>query len=188
MNKRIMMSVLIIGVVASLVGVGVYALYSDTASSSGNTFSTSTLDLKVDGADTMVPMSFSGIAPGDDGSVYHSQFYALTKDGSVPAGKLTLSVDNVHDIAGVDGHGDLSGVVHVGVYYPDADTYVGEYSLSDLASGIVVTNDFDNTTATVGPRGIQLSAELPASAGNEVQGDGVAFDAHLTVEQTITAH
>ena len=37
-------------------------------------------------------------------------------------------------------------------------------------------------------KGIELAPNLPGSVGNQVQGDGLTFDGHLTLEQTTTAH
>jgi predicted ribosomally synthesized peptide with SipW-like signal peptide len=187
-NKKILLSVLNIALVAMLVGVGVYALYSSTVTSTGNTFSTSQLVLKADGSDTMVPLNVSGIAPGDDGATYYSQFYELTKQGSVPAGKLSFKIDNVHETAGADTHTDLGNNVLVSVYFPDPETFVGDFTVAQLQSGVTVTDDFDHAVPSSGNLGIQLSPNLPSSVGNEVQGDGLTFDGHLSLEQTITAH
>ena len=188
MNKKIMLSLLNIGLVAALVGVGVYALYTSTVSSTGNTFSTSQLVLKADGSSTMVPLSVTGIAPGDDGATYYSRFYELTKVGSVPAGRLTFAIDNVQQTAGPDGTADLGANARVSVYFPDPDTKVGDFTVAQLKNGVTVTSDFDNALPTSGNKGIQLSPDLPAAVGNEVQGDGLTFDGHLTLEQTTTAH
>lgn len=188
MNKKIWLSVLNIGLVAALVGVGVYALYSSTVIGTGNTFSTSQLILKADGSDTMVPLTVAGLAPGDDGATYDSRFYELTKQGSVPTGRLSFKIDNVNETAGADGHGDLGNNVLVSLYFPDPDTYVGDFTVAQLESGVTVTNDFDNAIPTSGNKGIQISPNLPSTVGNEVQGDGLTFDGHLTLEQTTTAH
>ena len=188
MNEKILLSVLNIALVLALIGVGVYALYSSTVASTGNTFSTSQLVLKADGGDTMVPLNVSGIAPGDDGATYDSQFYELTKQGTVPAGKLSFKIDNVHETAGADTHANLGNSVLMSVYFPDPDTFVGDYTVAQLQSGVTVTDDFDNAVPTSGNKGIQLSPSLPSTVGNEVQGDGLTFDGHLTLEQTITAH
>ena len=47
MNK-ILSSILAIGVVAALMGVGTFAYFSDTETSTGNTISTGIIDLEVD--------------------------------------------------------------------------------------------------------------------------------------------
>jgi hypothetical protein len=136
----------------------------------------------------MVPMSVSGIAPGDDGATYDSQFYELTKVGSVPAGRLSYAIDNVHETAGADGHTDLGNEALISIYFPDPDTKLGDFTIAQLKSGVTVSSDFDGAVPTSGNKGIELAADLPSTAGNEAQGDGLTFDGHLTLEQTTTAH
>jgi hypothetical protein len=187
-NKKILLSVLNIGMAAALVGVGAYALYTSSVIGTGNTFSTSQLVLNADGGSTMVPMNVSDIAPGDDGATYNSTFYALTKSGSVPAGRLTYKIDNVNESAGADGSADLGNNILVSIYFPDPDTYVGDYTIAQLKNGVDVTQDFDHAVPDSGPLGIQLSPNLPDTVGNSVQGDAISFDGHLTLEQTVTAH
>jgi len=51
MNTKILMSLVTIGLVASVVGVGTYAYFSDTETSSGNTLTGGVLNLKVNGHD-----------------------------------------------------------------------------------------------------------------------------------------
>ena len=189
MNKKILLSLLNIGLVAVLVSIGVYALYTATVSSTGNTFSTSHLTLKADGSGTsMTPLNVSGIAPGDDGATYFSQTYALAKDGSVPAGNLSFAIDNVAETAGLDGNKDLGANLLVSLYYPDTNTLVGTYSIAQLQSGVVVTPNFDGTPDAGGNRSFEVAPNLPSTVGNSVQGDGLSFDGHLTLEQTVTAH
>jgi len=51
MNTKILISLVTIGLVASVVGVGTYAYFSDTETSSGNTLTGGVLNLKVNGHD-----------------------------------------------------------------------------------------------------------------------------------------
>lgn len=192
MSKRILTSVLVIGLVAALAGVGTFALFTDTASSTGNLVGAGTLDLKVDGEDTVVPMSISGVAPGDSGWAYHYQWYLTTNDGSVPAGRLTFKIDNVQHDGGAfpapeqavdpDNSGDLADNVLVTVQFPDWDTPVGTYTLAELEQGITITDDFE-AAMTSGDAGVEFDVDIPAGAGNEIMGDSVTFDGHFTLEQ-----
>jgi len=49
--KKILISVMTVAVVAGLIGGGAFAYFNDTETSTGNTFSAGTLDLKVNGGD-----------------------------------------------------------------------------------------------------------------------------------------
>lgn len=89
--KRILVSLFVMAVVGiSAVGL-TRAYFSDTETSTGNTFSAGTLDLKVDGADAVVPFTVSNLKPGETKG---SQTYTLKNMGSLP-GVVTLKVKNV---------------------------------------------------------------------------------------------
>jgi spore coat-associated protein N len=194
MKKRILSSVLVIGLVAALAGAGTWALNTDSAGSTGNTVTGGTLDLKADGGDTLAPISVSAMGPGDWGWAYNNKFYALANTGSVRGGKLTFKIDNVQNSGGVltppeasvdaSNNGDLGNNLLVTVWFPDWDTKVGDFTLAQLQSGITITNDFEGAVPTSGSKGIEIDGNVPASAGNEIQGDSVTFDGHLTLEQS----
>ena len=193
MMKRILSSVLVIGLVAALAGAGTWALYSDSASSTGNAITGGTLDLKADGGDTLAPMSFSAIGPGDWGWAYNNRYYTLTNTGTVKGGTLTFSIDNVLNSGGpltppeasvdASNNGDLGDNLLVTVWYPDWDTKVGDFTVAQLKQGITVTSDFETTVNSAGGRLVEFDANVPATAGNEIQGDSVTFDGHLKLEQ-----
>jgi predicted ribosomally synthesized peptide with SipW-like signal peptide len=63
--KKIIASLTVIVLVA-LISVGAtVAYFSDTATITGNTFSTGTLEIRVNGEPSVVGASFTGVAPGD---------------------------------------------------------------------------------------------------------------------------
>ncbi|MDI6826781.1 MAG: TasA family protein [Candidatus Aenigmarchaeota archaeon] len=70
MNTRILASLMVIGLVATAMGMGTYAYFYDIETSTGNTFTAGTLDLKVDGKDDpyVFVFSISNAKPGDSGS------------------------------------------------------------------------------------------------------------------------
>jgi len=89
-NKKILASVFIIGLLAFGLGFGTYSYFNDTETSSGNTFSAGTLDLKVDGQDdggTVAHYSLSNMKPGDDTGYYK---WVLKNDGTL-SGKLSVN-------------------------------------------------------------------------------------------------
>ena len=69
MNKKIIISLSVIGAVAAIAVGGTIAYFSDTETSSGNTFTAGTLNLTVntnDGTNTVV-FNVSDVKPGDKG-------------------------------------------------------------------------------------------------------------------------
>jgi predicted ribosomally synthesized peptide with SipW-like signal peptide len=47
MDTKMLAAIFIVGLVATIAGAGIYAYFSDTESSTGNTFTAGTMDLKV---------------------------------------------------------------------------------------------------------------------------------------------
>lgn len=87
--KRILFSLMVIGVVSAFLGGGIYAAFSDTETSTGNTFTAGTLNLKVGSADpTTETITVGSLKPGDTGN---AGSWLTRNDGSI-AGTLTVSV------------------------------------------------------------------------------------------------
>lgn len=88
--RKFLLSALVIVLAIGLVGGGALAYFSDTETSTGNTFTAGTLDLKVDGeddGDTVAHYNLSDMKPGDDTGYYK---WVLKNDGSLP-GKLSVT-------------------------------------------------------------------------------------------------
>ena len=99
--RKILISAMVIGLVCALIGAGVYAVFSDTETSTGNTFTAGTLNLVpstsgtgpggkytvTEGSDGVNgKVVFEKLAPGDSGTIT----WSLTNTGSVD-GLLTLT-------------------------------------------------------------------------------------------------
>lgn len=67
MNQRILISLIVIGTIAAIVIGGTVAFFSDTETSTGNTFSAGTLNLTVNDKDgeNVVLFNLSNLKPGD---------------------------------------------------------------------------------------------------------------------------
>ncbi len=65
MKSKILISIMTIALVASLAGTGLYALFSDTETSTGNTFTAGTLDLSIAAGTGALPFTFTNMKPGD---------------------------------------------------------------------------------------------------------------------------
>lgn len=83
MDKRILTSVLVIAVVALMVGGATFVYFNDSETSSGNTFTAGTLDLKVDGEDdpNIVSVTLNNMKPGDNTGYYK---WVLKNAGTQP--------------------------------------------------------------------------------------------------------
>ena len=90
--KRILLSLALIALVSSVTVGATRAYFSDTETSSGNTFSAGTLDLQVDGKDdpNVVHVTMSNMKPGDSASYS----WTLSNTGSL-SGKPWVEITNV---------------------------------------------------------------------------------------------
>jgi predicted ribosomally synthesized peptide with SipW-like signal peptide len=124
MNKKILASVLVIGMLALAIGWGTYAYFSDTEKSSGNVFTAGSLDLKLDGGDVnVVKFNVANMRPGNQ----PKGTFNLTNAGSI-TGYLDLVNINVTDFENVriepeieagdtsDDVGELSSVVNLRLF------------------------------------------------------------------------
>ena len=142
-TKGILMSILMIGVVAMAAGAGTFAYFSDTETSSENTFTAGTMDLKYsldangdgDFADTDLgdaqdidggnaAFTLSNLKPDDSGSIR----YVLTNDGSIEGSLDVNSISashsegtNVEAESDTAEEGDLGDDLKVLIWFDDDD-------------------------------------------------------------------
>ena len=190
MNKKILASLIIIGVLGLAIGWGTYAYFSDTETSEGNTFTAGTLDLKVDGADNPLPVYFSesNVKPGDSGS----KTITLKNDGTI-GGTAKIHIKNVDNSEGTnpesetdkDEPGDLGKHLVLKIWY---DAEGDGFEDDDL----IVTDEVDDLNSvltTLGQlgagqtRNVKIDWELPSDVGNDIMGDIVKFDIEFILEQ-----
>ncbi len=100
--KRIALSLMTIAAVAIMATGATSAYFSDTAAIKGNTFSTGTLELRVNRQPTVAGAVFTAVAPGDmkTSPVYNIQNYGAPWFGgpsNLTANKLFLRVSNPND-------------------------------------------------------------------------------------------
>lgn len=89
--KKILASVAVVALMSVAAIGATRAFFSDTVTSTGNTFAAGTLDLEVDGGDVLVPFSVLNMKPGD---TLGSPTYELRNVGSLP-GVLSFKVMNM---------------------------------------------------------------------------------------------
>ena len=158
MNKKILLSVMVITLASALIGGGIYAVFSDVETSTGNTFTAGTLNLvpstsgtgpggkytvTAGGDGVNGNVVFEELAPSDSGSIT----WTLQNDGSLD-GTLTMASDVTFDDNGTNEPEDaVSG--NNGGGDGDLDQYVGvrlrrdgSYILGD-ASNYVPFSDLE---------------------------------------------
>jgi predicted ribosomally synthesized peptide with SipW-like signal peptide len=195
MDKKILVSMMVIGLVAALAGAGLHALFSDTEKSEGNTFTAGTLDLELSAAQgSVVVLNVGPMAPGDSGS----NTWIAKNVGSI-AGKLSLTVSPITnndngltepesevDKTGGDGEGELGQYLNV-VLWVDLDgdgvKDVGEVLYEGALNGMartysnVITLDKDKSVAII------LEWSIDKSVGNIIQSDSASFNIEFSLEQ-----
>jgi spore coat-associated protein N len=185
LNKKMLLSVLIIGVVATAAGAGTWAQFSDTETSSGNTLTAGTMDLQLSADGTTYTqgianaLSIGDVYPGAEGQLTGA--IHVKNSGTVP-GKLTwastfVSNDengltepesNAGDTGDLIGNGELSPYVTLS-YYEEGSTIA-----LDPVTGIELPAG-DDVTIVV--------KYVIADAGNNIQSDKTAFDVVFTLNQ-----
>jgi predicted ribosomally synthesized peptide with SipW-like signal peptide len=181
MNKKILASIFVIGILALAIGWGTYSYFSDTETSSGNTFSAGTLDLKVDGKDNPLGAYFSvsDVKPGDS----NSKGIVLSNSGTL-AGKAYIHFKNVVDSPGTTpepeptpDYGELSKNLYIKVLVDS--TIKAEGYLSDIKS-----NSYElGTIAGGGSLTVTIQWSIPSDVGNVIMGDSVTFDIEFSLQQ-----
>ena len=189
MNKKIIISLLLIGVLAFGAGIGTYAWFTSTATSSNNTFTAGTLKIDVNDSlnnnNTFSILSTGNMAPGqstgkatlvieNQGNLNLGMFrqFRLAADSSeIMAKALVVSTFKITDPSIPNGL-DLTTHAHWTTNRWDIDG-VGGVTLWDLANRVTdVSNDGWDIFGLKpnGSQTIEIEFTLPETVGNEVQG------------------
>jgi len=191
--KKILMSLMTIALVIGLVGAGTVAYFSDTETSTDNTFTAGTLDLNVGGENPNLSPDFTlgPLAPGDSGTIT----YTLNNVGSID-GYLDLQGIGVVDTEGTNPEsetgdigepGELSANIYVTVTLGASQLYAG------LLSGIVSDYDANVALAASGTTTLTIawvvdkdnaSPPLGEDVGNDIQGDIATVVLSIELAQT----
>jgi predicted ribosomally synthesized peptide with SipW-like signal peptide len=154
MKTKMFMSMLVIALAAALVGGATMAIFTDTATNTGNTFTAGTVDVMVyDNTSfvTLTPVSITNMAPGDTRS---SSFVVRN------AGTLDLRFD-----VSATPTGALFGGTH------PAEVL----TLADDQNVVLIPGGFHT---------VNYSVYLPFGAGNEYQGAAGTVNFTIAAEQT----
>ncbi|MEM0095696.1 MAG: TasA family protein [Candidatus Bathyarchaeia archaeon] len=180
-SKKILASIVVVGMLAFAIGWGTYSLFSDTETSSGNTFTAGTLDLKVDGKDDPLGAYFtvSNVKPGDSGS----KDIVLSNAGTLD-GRAYIHFKNVVDDKGTTpepeptpDEGELSKNLKIKVL-------VGTTTIvEDFLFNIKSTSYLLGTIAGGGSLTVTIEWSIPSDVGNVIMGDTVTFDIEFSLQQ-----
>jgi hypothetical protein len=159
-----------------------FALFSSTASNSGNTFGAGTLALVVKNGSNVVSPAFtiSNALPG----YTETQVINLSNSGNVAAGSTTLASLNVTP----NGSGDLGEVLTLDLYndvngngiYDGPDTLIHS---GHINSGWTETVLGFGLAASGGSHNLLAKLTFDSGAVNSYQGKSVTFDFNFRADQ-----
>ena len=186
MSRRILLAILTVAVLTAVVGVGTYALFSDTASSTGNQFVAGTMNLQIDGQETMSTMTFTDVYPGWTGS----KSYVLHSEGTVD-GTWTFEASNLVQAGGAypsaeqavqgPGIGDLAPNVTVKISVNGTQVWSGTLAALTAAGPLSFT---DNALAGGEDSTVTFDSSVASTVGNEIMGDIATFDGAFALTST----
>ena len=194
--KKLLFSLFVLGITSVLAIGATTAYFSDTETSSANTFTAGTLDLKLDGGDTnVIKFTPSNLKPGSQ----PKGTFRFLNDGSL-SGKLILSNVNIIDhengridpekAAGdtTDGIGELSSVVNLRIFYDigkdgwisTGDPVLFNGKVNTLSAPLTL---IDNIPAGNEENVVFLFDWWNTADDNKAQGDDFTLDLSFTLEQ-----
>ena len=159
LNKKMLLSLLVIGVVSVTAGAGTWAVFTDEEVTSDNTFTAGTVELSL--GTVVIEAGADGMKPGD------------TKTLTIPLSNLgSLDFDYVADVT-TDSATATSLFAVQGIVPGNTPATA---TITSGATGMLV--------ASTGTGDVVVTIELPATAGNEYQGDSGLVTVTITATQT----
>ncbi len=206
--QKILLSLLTVGLVASVAFGATRAYFSDSETSTGNTFAAGTINLKVDDKEgtEVVHLTRIGLKPYAPWSHSNGGQWILKNTGNLP-GRFSVTIKNIKNLENSCGtpevvagdttcglgtdQGELGSLMygkwmenHWGVYTP-AKGWIGSSLFNPLntAEGVVVDGLVLNPDDVISA---YLDLEWDTHAGtqdNLGQGDGLEFDIEFKLNQ-----
>jgi predicted ribosomally synthesized peptide with SipW-like signal peptide len=210
MDKKILVSMMVIGLVAALAGAGLYAYFSDTETSKGNKFTAGTMDLKLSDIDETWADGVIATWESPDnwapGQIVTAELH-IKNDGSIGAYWLYIGISAL-----TDGLSDQihitefvieeywSGYNHVGwmattwgpwsteapLTLAEFGQYVGTSTpYGFMACGDDWTGTYDPSASKILPAGGEITLRMTflfnPDAGNDYQGKSCSFDLKVSI-------
>jgi hypothetical protein len=186
--RKVVGSLAVIGTAAAVAGLGTYGTFTDSTTPLDTTVATGTLsiDLTQPAGAVAVPVSVSGMVPGDS----MTRAVDLVNNGDVELSSVRLvSTATSSSILTTDQTNGLQlSVQKCSVAWTqggtaDAPTYTCSGTEATVLSAPVVTNTSLSSPAILNPGGVDhlvFSVSLPTSAGNEFQGQSADISLSFT--------
>ncbi|MCK5398168.1 MAG: SipW-dependent-type signal peptide-containing protein [Thermoplasmata archaeon] len=160
LNKKMLLSLLIIGVVSVSAGAGTWAYFTDEEVTSGNTFTAGTVDLSLDAETITIELGADNMKPGD------------SKTLTIPLSNLgTLDFD------------------YEAVVTTDSATATSLFAVQGVApentpaTATITSGEIGTLTALTGTGEVVVTVTLPTTAGNDYQGDTGLVTVTITATQ-----
>jgi predicted ribosomally synthesized peptide with SipW-like signal peptide len=203
--RKILIALLGVLLVAALAGAGTFAYFSDTETSTGNTFTAGTLDLTL-GESEGAPVNLTNMKPGDTaegtitvknvgslaGSLYATANY-VEKDGTQPVEFPTnVSADEFAKML------LITKFTADGVSVPnpdvDGDGRTTLYDMVNNTSGVTLSGypspgkletwySYDTDMISQESHAYHLAVQFDPNAGNDYQGDGITLTFYFLLKQ-----
>jgi spore coat-associated protein N len=187
--KKVIISLLIVGVVLTVALVGAVALFTDRETNPSNSFSTGTVDLAINPTSAMFTVSnmapgdvqYSGLQVTNSGTLQLRYAMTTTADGNSSLDEqLDLTVDVVTGI-GADNiwytADDVVGTANI--YGPD-----GVLSAAAIGNSTQGAQAGDRTLNASGTERLRFKVTLPLSTPNSYQGTSCTVSFVFDAEQT----
>jgi predicted ribosomally synthesized peptide with SipW-like signal peptide len=188
MIKRLTLAVLAIGLTSALGGLAGLAVFTDTESAGGNTFTTATVDISI--APTSAIVTFSGMAPGDSvtddvvvtnaGSIqlrYAISGSATNPDAKVLKDQLALTIKTIDVTTPGTPCDNFDGTQ---LYTGDLDGTTGAL----VGSNAQGAQAGDRTLNTAASETLCFRVSLPGTTGNAYQNATTTATFTFDAEQT----
>ena len=167
MTKKVLLSLMVIGLISALVGGATFAYFTSQATNTNNVFATGTLTIGASAAGANVgTMNFANKAPGD------SDTYTITVNN-------LGSLDFKYKVSAAQTAGDaaLYAALMAEVKVGSVSKYSGPLSgLSDVL--------LNSSLAAGGNEAVSFTISLPTSAGNALQGKSATMTFTFDATQT----
>ena len=174
-----------------MIGVGTFAYFADTETSTGNQFTAGTLDLKTDDADGVSQTLYAtNMSPGD---TVGPSTIVLKNSGSVNASSLDIVFSYVENDGSPNSVNksadDTAAMIEVTTLSYDGSSLLGSVSdansngykdIQDLSDADLTGQSGINASAT---KNFQIAVQLRSETGNDFQADGITMTMTFTLNQ-----
>jgi spore coat-associated protein N len=202
MNKKIIISLSVIGAIAAIAIGGTMAYFSDTETSTGNTFTAGTLDLRLDNGDTNVTkFTVTDANPGQFGW----GTWKVENDGNLPGyldlQNITFADDDMDctepessasdSTCGPTGGGELSANMDVVLFVDTNNNHIEDGDETEIYSGKLndIASDYGNLNLLLAASGgadtnyITMTWSVDTTVGNIIQSDKTTLGINFELQQ-----